>query len=178
MAAIMMRVIKSFFLHLLILLAALGLVYLIVAGQESLSPELRLRYQGRPPAVLLGLVENARGTLMMWVFTCFLVSWLSSSLFLAMAERSRPANEREAANKKGLWAGMLVVTLAAIAFTAWLNLIEPGVSIALASGTFMTALLVGGILAVLAYYLATALAVKLVMRPSVPLATAMPSFWS
>jgi|GEM_PF-4108179 len=178
MGAIMWRVVKSFFLHVALMLLALGLIWLVVQGQDALSAAVRLRYQGRSAQALLTVLEDQRGRLMMWCFISFLVSWLASSVFLAAAERARPAGEIEAKGKIGLWSLMLVVTIVFVIFTAWLNLIEAGVSASLSSGTFLTAVLIGGIATVLAYYFATGLMVRRVMRPSVPLATALPTTWS
>lgn len=178
MGAIMWRVMKSFFLHLALLLATLGLIWLIVQGQDALSPAVRMRFQGRSAQALLTLVDDERGRLMSWCFIGFLMSWIASSLFLAVAERARPASEAEARRKIGLWSLMLFAVIAFLIFTAWLNLIDAGTSASLASGTFTTALLVGGIGTILAYYLATALMVRQVMRPSVLLASAFPTIWS
>ncbi|HYJ31508.1 MAG TPA: hypothetical protein VEW25_14350 [Allosphingosinicella sp.] len=178
MGAIMWRVVKSFFLHVVLMLVALGLIWLVVQGQDALSAAVRLRYQGRSAQALMTVLEDERGRLMMWCFIAFLVSWLASSVFLAASERARPAGEIEARSKIGLWSLMLVVTIAFLMFSAWLNLIESGVSTSLASATFLTAVLIGGVSTVLAYYFATALMVRRVMRPSVPLATALPTTWS
>jgi hypothetical protein len=178
MGAIAWRMTKALFIHLAILAVALGLIYLAAQGQESLSAEVRARYQGRSPLALLTVLSDARGELMMWAGVGLLASWLCTSLFVISAERAQPCNDREAASRIGLWSGLLLVALSLQAFYGWLNLLRAGVSGELTPSTFMVAVAVGLIATVVAYWLATGLVVRRVMRPSVPLAAVLPTRWS
>lgn len=178
MAAILQRITKSFAIHLVLLLIALGLVYGVVNGQENLSAAVRLQYEGQSSEVLQQLVADARGRIMTWCLVSFAISWLASSIFLTSAQRTLPANERQAASLRGLWSGLLLVVVIAVAVLAWLRLYSLGVSTDLASGSFMIALVGVGVLVLLAFYLGCGLAVKAAMRPSVPAAGALPGFWS
>ena len=174
MAATLQRITKAFAIHLLLLLAAVGLAYAAVHGEESLSAAIRTQYQDQSADVLLQLVADARGRVIGWLLASFAVGWLASSIFLAAAQRTQPANERQAASRRGLWSGLLIVTVAVTGVLAWLRLFALGVSTDLASSGFMLALIGGGVLVLLAYYLGTGLAVKAAMRPSVPGGTALP----
>jgi hypothetical protein len=176
MGAIMWRAAKSFFVHLFMLLLALLLIYFIVQGQDSLSSNVRDTL--KTARSLATRLDDARGELMMWCFVGFLISWLASSLFLASAERAAPANEAEARCRLGLWSFLLILVIAMLGANYWLSLLGAQVNVTLASNTFMAAVLIGGLAVVVAYYFATGLIVKRVMRPSVPLAAGLPTFWS
>jgi len=176
MGAIMWRVAKSFFVHLFFMLPVLLLVYLVVQGQDSLSDSVRATL--KTARSLSTRLADARGELMTWCFAGFLISWLASSLFLASAERASPANEREARSRLGLWSFLLITVIALLAVNYWFSLLGARVNVSLASNTFILAVLIGGFGILLSYYLATGLVVRRVMRPSVPLAAGLPTFWS
>ncbi len=178
LAAIVQRIIKSFVVHLVLLLIALVLVYGAVRGQDSLGTAMRMQYDGQSSDVLLQLVADARGRIMTWCLISFGVSWVASSMFLATAQRTQPSNDLHAASRRGLWSVLLLFVVAAMAILAWLRLYGVGVSTDLASGTFLIALIGGAILVLTGFYLGCALAVKASMRPSVPGATALPAFWN
>jgi len=178
MGAVMWRLAKSLFVHIAVLVLALLLIYLVARGQESLSAEVLTRYQGRSPAALLTVLADARGEIVTWAAIGIAISWIASAIFLAVAERTTAANEREARRLIGLWAGMLIVTVALLAANSWLRLFSAGITGDLAASTFIACVLIGGLAVLIAYWLSTGLVVKRVMRPSVPLAAALPSFWS
>lgn len=176
MGAIMWRMVKSLFVHLPLMLLALGAIYFVCQGHESLSQVIREQYRGSSSKALLTVLGDARGDLMKWTFVGFVASWLASCLFLASAERARPANENEAGSKLGLWSFLLIATIAALAAYGWISLTRAQAS--LLPGTFMASLLISGLAVLAAYYLSTALMVRRVMRPSVPLAAGLPARWS
>lgn len=176
MGAILWRIVKSFFIHLPILLITLALIYFLCDGQESLSLAVREQYRGASSRALTTVIGDARGDLMMWALAGFAISWLTSSLFLAACERSAPANEREARGKLGLWSFLLIATILLAAANGWLSLLRAQAS--LLTGTFMAVLLIAGLGILAAYYLATGLMVRRVMRPSVPLAAGLPARWN
>lgn len=176
MGAIMWRVVKSFFVHLPLMLLVLAIIYFICQGQDNLNQAIREQYRGASSRALLTVLGDARGDLMMWCFIGFGFSWLTSSLFLALAERFRPANEHEASSKIGLWSFLLLLTIAVTSVTGWLSLMRAHSS--LLPGSFMAAILVAALGMLAAYYLGTALMVRRVMRPSVPLAAGFPARWS
>jgi hypothetical protein len=174
--AVMWRVVKSFFVHLPLLLLALLLIYFLCQGQDVLNFVVREQYRGASSRALLTVLGDARGDLMMWCTVAFAVSWLSSSLFLAAAERATPANEVEAGTKLGLWSFLLIVTIVIAVANGWRELARAQAT--LMSGTFLSVLVLTGLLVLAAYFLSTGLMVRRVMRPSVPLAAALPTRWS
>lgn len=176
MGAIMWRMVKSLFVHLPLMLLTLSLIYFICQGQESLSQVIREQYRGASSRALLTVLGDVRGDLLIWTFAGFAISWVASCLFLTTSERTRPANEVEAGSKTGLWSFLLVLTIVGVAANAWLSLARAQSS--LMPGTFMAAILVSGLGVLAAYYLSTALMVRRVMRPSVPLAAGFPTRWS
>lgn len=178
MAATLQRITKAFAVHLLLLIAALGVVYLAVHGQESLSAAVRTQYEGQAEEVMLQMVADARGRIMFWCLTIFITSWLASAVFLAVAERTQPTNIVQAASRRGLWSGLFILLVVIAGVLTWIPMFAREVSSDLASGSFTASLVAGSFLTLLAFYLATALAVKAAMRPSVPGATALPDFWS
>lgn len=178
MAATLQRIIKAFVVHLALLLIAVGLAFAAVHGEASLSAAVRLQYEGQPADVLLQLAADARGRVIGWLLASFAIAWLAASLFIASTQRTQPANERQAASRRGLWSGLLLAVILASGILAWMRLFLLGVSTDLAGGGFMLSLIGGGVLMVLAFYLGTGLSVKAAMRPSVPGGTALPAFWS
>jgi lipid-A-disaccharide synthase-like uncharacterized protein len=176
MGAVMWRIAKAFFVHLPILLLTLGCIYFATSGQDSLSIAVRERYRGASSQALLTVLGDARGDLLTWCAAAFAVSWLASSLFLVAAQRTYPANEAEAGSRIGLWSLLLVVTIGFAVGNGWLALVRARLD--LLTQSFFLAAILGGLGLLLAYYLSTGLMVKRVMRPSVPLAAALPSQWS
>jgi hydrogenase-4 membrane subunit HyfE len=174
--AVMWRLAKSFFVHLPMGLLGLVLIYFICQGQDSLNDGVRAQYAGVASRSLLTLLEDARGDLMLWCATAMLVSWILSGFFLSSAERARPANEAEGGASIGLWSFMLILLLVFMAAYGWAKL-DRAQEILL-SGTMLLAVAAGALACLVAYYLSTGLMVKRVMRPSVPLAAALPTRWS
>lgn len=176
MGALMWRIAKALFVHLPMMLVVLGMIYLVVQGQESLGIAVRQQYAGASSQALLAVLDDARGDILTWCFACFVMSWLAASLFLVSAERARPTNEPEARSRIGLWSFLLLATIAFLFAHGWYSLLRPRLD--LMPGTFIVAVLIAGVGVVLAYYLATGLMVRRVMRPSVPLAAGLPNLWS
>jgi hypothetical protein len=172
------RIAKSLGVNILFLLLALGAVYLLVRGADSLSETSRLALRLASAASLDIRVGDARSQLMVWTLAIFVISWLTSSLFLLSAEQARPITREDGKQRMGMWAAMLMLTLGMVGFVAWFTLFHTSVNALLSLYTFGSTIALCVVLNLLAYYLATALAVKRTMRPSVPLGEAMPSFWS
>jgi magnesium-transporting ATPase (P-type) len=176
MGGVFGRIGKSFFINALFLLIALGLVFILVRGVDALSEDVLRRYE--TPNARLTIVSDTRSTMMIWCLVIFLTSWITSSLFLVSAERVRPDNRAQGASRLGLWVLLLIVTVAIVAFDVWFSLFRNSILVYLETDAFGPALVGGILLSLLAYYLATGLAVKRTMRPSVPFGEALPTFWS
>jgi len=171
------RIVKSFFVNLLFLALAVGLVFLMVRGAAGvLTDDFMDRYVSSTRR--LSEVAGARGQLLLWTLAAFGSAWLVSSLFLVSAERASPQNRDQGAARIGLWTMLLVALGVMLAITAWFILFDSPRVANLAPNVFSLVFIGGILLVLLAYYFATGLAVKRTMRPSVPLGEALPTFWS
>ena len=178
MSGILGRIAKSFFVNLLFCGLALLTIFLLVRGADSLSDRIRQSLADASLASLLVRVGDYRAQMLLWCLIIFAISWLTSSLFLASAEQVRPENRQQGGSRLGLWVFMLIATLGLLTITAWFNLFRSGLAGFLSFDAFGSVLVVAVLLNVLAFYLATGLVVKQVMRPSVPFAEGLPKFWS
>lgn len=171
------RIAKSFLVNLLLMVIVIGVVFLMIQGVSSLDPTVRA---GLTPRRQEARVADMRTLMLMWCLVAFLISWIASSLFLAVAERTLPSHVAEARSRMTLWTILLFTTIALLALTCWLILFQgrTGISEYITFENWGPVLIVSIVLSLISYYLATGLAVKTSMRPSVPLGEAFPRFWS
>lgn len=175
MASYLMKIFWALLVHLGIGLLAWLLIYLIGSDETALTTVIRTDYADRPE-MLDSIRSDAVAQLVQWLVRSLAVSWLLSSIWLVVAQRTRPTGPAEGASRQGLWVVLLLVALAAMAWFGWSLVYASSVSTELASSILTSATAIVALATLLAYYLATGTNVKATMRPSVPLGGILPSF--
>jgi magnesium-transporting ATPase (P-type) len=170
----LVRIFWALLIHVGWFILAAGLLYVAGAGESALSDATRDQYRDNP-ALIDQIRTDALWHLLNWAFLSLAASWLLASLWLFIAERQRPRTPAEGAAKRGLWVILLLVTLAAMAAIGWSRLAQTGVTMDLAASTMTTGILTVSFTVLLAYFTATAMSVKQVMRPSVPFSSILPN---
>lgn len=169
MGSRLMTIFWSLLVHLGFVLLAALLLYLVGRDQSAVSLMVRDRLFDR--AASLDLIRaDILWQAMQWLFRSAAVSWILSSLWLVAADRYMPRTPLEGTHRQGLWVGLLLLNIGFTALFCWWLLLDRGVRPLLAPSTLTLDMVIVGLAVLLAYYFATALAVKVAMRPSVPLA--------
>ncbi len=175
MGKIVQRILGSLGVHLVLGGIALALVYYLTSHLEDASETLRGSVDGTEDAQtsIMTYLASAQQDLMQWTLFCFGFGWLLSCLFLLLANRDNPASENQGARKLGVWAGLLFILIAYVGLIWWRQLSMPDVAASIMFGNYATALAVGIVATLLAFWLGSALFVKKSMKPSVPLAVTL-----
>ena len=121
-------------------------------------------------------LEDGFALLMNWTLQAFIFSILLSIVFLASTASLSPQIEEDARSRKPLWAFLLIVLIVVSMLMWWINVLDSGVSGLLVGSAYIVTGLLGGLLMVLAFHIATATCVKPTMQRSVPLSAFLPSF--
>lgn len=171
---------KSLLIHALFAAILAGLALWLTGAIEYASEQQRRIYETAPdPALALETVlGDARLNVIGWNVGALCVSWLASTVFVAVAERSLPRNEREGGSRTPAWFGLMVFVVLSTAIAWWRQVDLTGVGAVLVSGSYLALNVAGYVLVVFAFWLASAMTVKMTMRPSVPLSPLVPSFWN
>lgn len=169
-----LRVFWTLVVHLVLFLVLFGLIYFLGGGEDAVATAVRNQYQDNPDTL------NAIRSAAVWLLIhgCALAmawSWVMSGIFLLAAERQRPSGPSEGAALLPLWVWMLVINLAGFALMTWSIVWRAASRLDLAPWMLNSGLLLTLFGVLLAYFLGTALAVKTVMRPSVPLSGLVPN---
>ncbi len=168
------RVFWTLVVHVIVFLVLFGLLYFMFGGQDAMSDQLRNQYSDNPDALdsirsaTMWRIIRAGALIMSW-------SWIMSALWLLIAERQRPSTPAQGASMTAAWVIFLVVTLIGYTAMSWWVVWRSTASIDLAPWVFSTGAIVIFFAAFLAYYFGTAISVKTVMRPSVPLSGLIPN---
>ena len=176
-----MRIGKSLFVHILIAVILIGTIWWMTSSFEDASQLLRDQYKDAADdgATVLGYVDQARGSLIEWCGISCVISFLFSSLFISLANNKHPRGYEEGGRMAPMWAGLFVATIAGVGILWWQYASFEAVGQWLVSANYLicVAATVAGIL--IAYFLATAVGVKLTMKRSVPLAElVIPDGWN
>lgn len=174
------RAMKAFVIFLIIALVLLGLAYYVTGSFDSASQEVRRQYDGvlDPVRSVTRVLEGARFQLMQWILASSLAAWLCASLFLIQAEQFDARNVQEGASKLVSWLILFVLTIGLTAGIWYGSVSVEDVASMILADNYLMVLVTTFILLPLGYWLATGLAVKGVMRPSVPVSGLLPRFWS
>ena len=166
------RVALSVAVHLLGALLGVGLIWLLMRSDSSLATSLIERMINSPGA-LQRVREEAMGHVWLWCAVSVSAAFVLSTIWIVLAERASPVDDREARSMTASWAGMFIFTIAAFAAIGYLQIVGSGIS----AFVNAKAIAIGGIaclvITCVAYYVGTLIGVKKTMRPSVPFA---PSF--
>ncbi len=166
-------VLGAFAIHLVFGLMAFGLAFMFTSEFNSASESLlaELADADDAEAQVLAYLLAARDQLVGWIWPAMGVSFLSSILFLGLAQQTMPGTQVEAQSKKGLWTGLMLGMLL-FAIISWYFLVAaPEAGFALLFTNYAMILALTFLLVLLGYYLSTAMFVKSTMVPSVPGAT-------
>lgn len=169
------RILKAFGLHLVVFILFGLAIYFLSSGETALSETIRTNFADNPEQ-LRQIGEDAVWQLLTWCLLALAASWIIASLWLFTAERCRPAVPAEGSSRLGSWAVGLFATLAAAAVIGWRLVWSRGVSADFSSGTLFLGMVLVIVAVLLAYYLATAMFVKLVMKRSVPFSSLLPHY--
>lgn len=171
---------KALAVFLFVALILLGVAWSFTSSFDGASLELRTRFEDAPDPIVpvTRFLEGARYQLFQWIISASFASWICASIFLIRAEQHPARDAREGRGRLVLWILLLILVFAFIG-AIWYATVgtENVAGILLADGYVMVVALTF-ILLPLAYWLATALAVKIEMRPSVPVSGPLPTFWS
>jgi hypothetical protein len=168
-----MRVFWSLLIHMGFILTATVLVYFLGGSENALLEAVRTQYAD-DPATLEEIRSAAVWKIIDWIVLSLAVSWILSSIWLLLAESQRPRSYQEGGSRRGLWVIFLVISLAAMTFIGWVVIWGNHVQGDLASAVLTASMLILGVSVLLVYWVATAVSVKTVMRPSVPLSNLLP----
>ena len=181
---IIVRAGRSLAVHLLMGLMLYGLALWLMGSYESANEALRTRAETEgwenPTASIAALLGTARNNVIGWFMVSLVVSWLCSTLFLAIAQRRRPLtrNGREGAQALQVWIVLFALSIVACAALWWRDGIT-NLSTIMVDRNYLLLVLAGHLGVVLAYWLGSGLAVTITLKPSVPLANSLlPRFWN
>jgi ABC-type spermidine/putrescine transport system permease subunit I len=177
---VLLRLLKAFFVHALLGAAAAAAAMFATAHFTDASQAVSDKFKGTEAADsgVRASLDLARTHLIGWVALATLVAFLASGLFIAAAQARRARNAGDGASRMSLWAALFFLTIAALGLSWWQLVSSSGVTTALASDSYLTALLVTIASVLLGYWLATGLAVTATMRASVPLCVLLPKGWN
>lgn len=171
---------KALAVFLVFALILVGVAWSVTNSFDSASLQLRTRFEDAPDPLLAvtRFLEGARYQLIQWIVYASIVSWICASLFLIRAEQHPARNRKEGGERLVSWIVLLLLILVFNAAIWYGTVSAENVAGVLLSDGYLTVVSLTFILLPLAYWLSTALAVKLEMRPSVPLSGPLPTFWS
>ncbi len=172
MSTAMRAILTSLLVHLAAGLLAVAAVGLAAKGQGALSADLQQRLADNPGGLAIRL-EDARAALMLWAAAALACAFVCATGWLLLVDRLEPLGDAETRRPFGGWVGGLLLSLGLLGLTAWAI---PGRRLAfddLAPGATQAAVAAVLIATLAGYWIATALGVKRVLRPAVPLADAL-----
>jgi len=168
------RLVISMLIPVLIGIVISLVVYLLYADESSLSEAVRQRFSDDPLTISEAL-STAYWEIVFWCALSIVLGIVFSSMWLVIAERQRPANRTEGASMLSLWLMFFVLNVLGMMIIGYIRVWSNPVSNDLTSGVLIQASLLVAFGTALAYFLATAIGVKTVMRPSVPGSGVMPN---
>lgn len=159
--------------HLAGLAVALGFAWLWTNDFGDASQEITVREDGSTAnvaEVLADLNDAFSVVVIQWLVPVFIIGLICALLFLIRSAGAEAAETPQRAALKPLWTVLLFVDVILAIVLCWINVISPDAAYAMISGSSALLLVFGVVLVLLAYFLSTALFVKTLMVPSVPLA--------
>ena len=137
------------------------------ARQESLAPDLVDRLDGDPIHVA-AYVDDITKQILLPGLGGLIVAAVLASFWLLLLHRNPPYGDKSARAKRGSWAGLLVLAIAAALVLFWVKLLGASTSMLLASSVPVSATAVGMLLLVAAYWLSTAIFAPSSTKVAVP----------
>lgn len=174
----LVRVGKSLAVHLVFAALLYGLALWVLGNFDNASLTMREQYDSNEVLQLLGA---AKSKVIGWFMLSLAFSWLFSSLFLAVCQRRKAVVRGHAEGRRSmpLWIILFVLMLAATAFLFWRQVSLADVAQMLLDSKYLLLTSVGFVVPMIAYWLATGLAVTITLKPAVPLAESLlPEFWN
>jgi len=163
------RIALSTGVHICLAILAVAVIWLLTKGDASLVPALRDRLFNDPDT--LGRVRSdAVGHMMLWAALSLAGSFLLSSLWVSIAERTMPIDDHQARSRSGSWAGILLLLVFWFFVIGFIQIWRTSTHLDMNLKTIVIGGLITLTLTCLAYYAGTFVAVKRAMRPSVPFA--------
>lgn len=181
MGETVVRIGKSLLIHVLVGLAVLATIWFMADAFEDASLALQAKYAEADDmgASVMNELGEARGHLLAWGILALTISWLSSSLFIALAQNRGARGYSEGGSLFATWIGLFIFTMLGAVVAWWRQVSLLDIGSLVASTNYSISLVIGFIGTALAYYLATGVAVRLSMKPSVPLSDVLlPKFWN
>ncbi len=163
------RLAFSIMVHLAFAVAGIGLIWVLTNDDAAILPML-LAKMFSDPAGLASIRAEAAGHMMQWCALALLTSFVTSSLWVVIAERTLVMDTDGARSRGGSWAGLLILALILAAASGYAQVYAKAANLTLTPQTIVAGGLVTILAVVAAYYLGTFVAVKRPMRPSIPLA--------
>jgi hypothetical protein len=163
------RVALSTAIHIVAAVTGIGLIWLLMNGNNSLAASVVERLIDNPIS-LQSIREEAVGHIWLWCGLSVLIGYLLSSIWIVLAERVMPHDHSGARSQTGSWAALFVATVIGFAVVGYIQVVGSGLT------RFLTAhsVAIGGLASLLitcfAFYLGTLFGVKRTMRASVPFA--------
>lgn len=160
-------------IHLAGLAVSFGFVWLWTNDFGDASQEVTVLEDGSTASVseVLADLDSAFSAVVMdWMIPVFIIGLICALLFLIRSAGAQAAHAPERAALKPFWTVLLFVDLVLAVFLCWLKIISSDAAFAMSSGNSTMLLILSTVLLLLAYFLSTALLVKTLMVPSVPLA--------
>lgn len=159
-----------------------GLLYALalylLGNFDNASQAVREQYEANEVLVLLGAT---RSKVIGWFMASLAASWLLSSLFLAIAQRRKQVVRSTAEGRRSmpLWIALFLLALGLTTFFWWRQVSLADVAQMLLDGKYLLLVTTGFVANMLAFWLATGLAVTITLKPAVPLAESLlPEFWN
>ena len=144
-----------------------AIVHFAFGTQDALNAALVERLDGDPARVQAYLDELA-GTLLTAGIAGLLAAAVLACLWLVLIDRSPPYGDKSARSKRGSWAGLLILALLILVALFWFLVIGAPIAETLASGLSLNATLAAVALAVIGYWLATALFAPASTKVAIP----------
>lgn len=171
---------KSLAIHVILGAVLLAAGWWATSSFDSAGDQLKASYQEAPDAVAAveSVLADLRLRFWSWFVWALVISLLASCLFIGLAQQGRPGDERDGAARKPLWIILLIVVIAGCGTIWWRKISLADLAAGLTSGGYALLIGLGFVITFLAYWIATGLAVKRTMRPSVPLYYLLPTRWN
>lgn len=167
----------SFVIHLIVSVVGFLLLFFLTRGQDALASNVLEALFNNPMQLEAQRAAVASGAFMAFGLA-MAISFVTSAIFLLVADAYRPGLTGKGQRLMGLWFGLLLLALAASAGGLWWQLWQSALSFDFNPSRLWTVAAISKVAVLIAYYLGTAWPVKPECKTSVPFAVLLPSLGS
>lgn len=174
------RIGKGLIVHIVFAALSVGLIWMLLNSFDDASQSLRDQFADAADngESVLAYLADARGRLIEWAVSVLAVGWILSALFVSVACRFAPSGYEQSTAKASLWWGLGIAMVIAGSTMFWFMIVNAQVLLNVDAGNIWLIVATVALLALIGFFLATAIGVKLAMKRSVPLSGIIPDSWN